>query len=113
VADQELEASPLFVAATRPAMVLGLPIGLAVVFMMAVAAIMITVQNPFYELALIPAWIVAREVVRLDYNGVRIAQLWLETKVASFDAHRWGGASPSPFPIRPGRHPRGIGSHAW
>jgi type IV secretion system protein VirB3 len=56
---------------------------------------------------------VAREVVRLDYNGVRIAQLWLETKVASFDAHQWGGASPSPFPIRPGRHPRGIGSHAW
>jgi type IV secretory pathway VirB3-like protein len=39
MADEELEAAPLFVAATRPAMVLGLPIGLAVLFMMAVATI--------------------------------------------------------------------------
>jgi type IV secretion system protein VirB3 len=110
----ELEASPLFVAATRPALVLGLPIGLAVLFMIGAALVMILLQNPFYELGLVPLWLLVREIVRYDYNGVRIFTLFLQTKAPSFDAHHWGGASPAPFPIRqPRRRPRGVSSHAW
>jgi type IV secretion system protein VirB3 len=105
---EPLESSPLFVAATRPALVAGMPIGLAVAFMMAFALIMIFGEDPLYELVLVPVWFGARLIVRYDYNGVRIVALWLQTSARSIDAHRWGGASPAPFPVRQARHPRGI-----
>jgi type IV secretion system protein VirB3 len=105
---EPLEETPLFVAATRPALVVGMPIGLAVVFMMVFALIMILGQNPFYELVLVPLWFGARMLVRYDYNAVRIVSLWLQSSARSFDAHRWGGASPSPFPVRRSSRPRGI-----
>jgi hypothetical protein len=40
-----LDEAPLFVAATRPALIMGLPLGLFVLFLMALALIMIFVQN--------------------------------------------------------------------
>ena len=98
---EELEEAPLFVAATRPALVAGLPLGLAVAFIMLGGFIMILGQNPLYELALLPLWVSARAILRYDYNAVRIVTLWLRSSMRSFDAHRWGGASPSPFPTRP------------
>jgi len=105
---EPLEASPLFVAATRPALVAGMPIGLAVAFMMAFALIMIFGENPLYELVLVPVWFGARLLVRYDYKAVRIVALWLQSSARSINAHRWGGASPAPFPIRHTRRPRGI-----
>lgn len=112
---EPLKESPLFVAATRPALVVGLPLGLAVAFLMVLALIMILIQNPFYELILVPLWLLARELVRYDYNAIRVVGLWGQTKARSFDAHHWGGASPAPFPVRRSRfaRPRGIGEHAW
>ena len=105
---EPLAESPLFVAATRPALVAGMPIGLAVAFMMAFALIMIFGEKPLYELVLLPLWFGARMIVRYDYNGVRIVALWLQSSARSIDAHRWGGASPTPFPVRRSRQPRGI-----
>jgi type IV secretion system protein VirB3 len=105
---QPLEESPLFVAATRPALVAGMPIGLAVAFLLAFALIIIFAENPLYEIILLPAWFGARLLLRYDYNAVRIVALWLQTSARSLDAHRWGGASPAPFPIRRTRRPRGI-----
>lgn len=105
---EPLEESPLFVAATRPALVAGMPIGLAVAFMMAFALIMILGQDPFYELVLVPLWFAARMIVRYDYNAIRLVTLWLRSSARSFDAHRWGGASPSAFPIRCNSRPRGV-----
>ncbi len=109
---ERLDEAPLFVAATRPALIMGLPLGLFVLFLMALALIMIFVQNPFYELGLVPLWFGARLLVRYDYNAVGVAALWLQTKARSFDAHHWGGASPAPFPIRQAKLPRGIADAA-
>ncbi len=103
------DAVTLFVAATRPALIMGLPIGLFVLFLMALALIMIRVQNPLYELMLVPAWFGARLLLRYDYNAVRVAGLWMQTKARSFDSAHLGGASPAPFPIRGSEYPRGIG----
>jgi type IV secretion system protein VirB3 len=106
---EQPDETTLFVAATRPAMVMGLPIGLFVIFLMAIALIMILVQNPLYEFVLVPAWFGARFLLRYDYNAVRVAGLWMQTKARSFDAAHLGGASPAPFPIRQSsEHPRGI-----
>lgn len=105
---EPLEEAALFVAATRPALVAGMPIGLAVAFLMAFALIIIFGENPLYELVLVPVWFGARLLVRYDYCAVRIVALWLQTAARSLDAHRWGGASPAPFPIRHTRRRRGI-----
>jgi type IV secretion system protein VirB3 len=102
------DEATLFVAATRPAMIAGLPMGLFVIFLMVLALIMIFMQNPLYEIMLVPAWFGARLLLRYDYNAVRVAGLWLQTKARSFDAAHLGGASPAPFPIRQSEHPRGI-----
>jgi type IV secretion system protein VirB3 len=107
-----LDEVPLFVAATRPALIMGLPLGLFVLFLMAIALIMILAQNPFYEIGLVPLWFGARLLVRYDYNAVGVVSLWLKTKARSFDAHFWGGASPAPFPIRQGKLPRAIANDA-
>jgi type IV secretion system protein VirB3 len=103
-----LDDAPLFVAATRPALVAGMPIGLAVAFLMAFALIIIFAENPLYELVLAPVWFGARLIVRYDYNAMRIVALWLQSSARSIDAQRWGGASPAPFPIHCPRRPRGI-----
>ena len=110
---EPLEELPLFVAATRPALVAGMPIGLAVAFLLAFALIIIFAEDPLYELILLPAWFGARLLLRYDYNAVRIVGLWLQSSARSLDAHRWGGASPAPFPVRRFRgsgppRPRGI-----
>jgi type IV secretion system protein VirB3 len=109
---ERLDEVPLFVATTRPALIMGLPLGLFVLFLMAIALIMIFVQNPLYEIGLAPLWFGARILVRYDYNAVGVVALWLRTKARSFDAHYWGGASPAPFPIRQGKLPRGIADAA-
>ena len=109
---ERLDEVPLFVAATRPALIMGLPLGLFVLFLMAIALIMIFVQNPLYEIGLAPLWSGARVLVRYDYNAVGVVALWLRTKARSFDAHYWGGASPAPFPIHQGKLPRGIADAA-
>ena len=48
------------------------------------------------------------QAVRKDYNMPRVLVLWLQTKAMAFDARTWFGASPSPFPLRAGKYPRGI-----
>jgi len=98
---EDLEEVPLFVAATRPALIAGLPLGVAVAFMMLGGMIMILGQNPLYELLLLPLWVGARAILRYDYNAVRILTLWLRSSAFSIDAHLWGGASPSAFPSKP------------
>ncbi|WP_048858497.1 VirB3 family type IV secretion system protein, partial [Acidiphilium multivorum] len=52
----ERQRDPLFVAATRPALFLGLPIEMAVVIIMIGAMIVIFGHNPFYLTLVLPLW---------------------------------------------------------
>jgi type IV secretory pathway VirB3-like protein len=109
VAEQP-EKEVLFVAATRPAImpILGLPHGLAIIFVCAFMEVIIWTQNFLDELILLPFWGAAFLYVRHDYNAMRILGLWFQSKSKSLlDFWRWGGASLSPWPIRE-RLPRGI-----
>lgn len=104
---EPLDHDPLFVAATRPALFLGLPIGLVAVMLVLFGLIIVLIQNPLYEIVVLPLWLGARELVRYDYNAVRVAGLWASTKGRSIDAPHWGGASPPVFPVKP-RAGRGM-----
>jgi type IV secretion system protein VirB3 len=105
-----LEAVPLAVADTRPAMVrvLSIPYTLAIYLMMGGVLLALFTHNIFYGLVVVPLWGLAREAIKYEPNAARIVGLWIETSAAYVDARRWGGASPASFPVRPGRHPRGI-----
>jgi type IV secretion system protein VirB3 len=103
-----LDESPLFVADTRPAMtVFAVPHSMAVLLIAAFGESMVFV-GPLYALWVLIPWIAAMSAVRKDYNLLRVIMLWLQTKALAFESFRWYGSSPSPFPLRPGKYPRGI-----
>ena len=101
------EEAPLFVADTRPAMAFGVPHTMTVLLIAAFGESIVFI-GPLYAFWVIVPWILAMQAVRKDYNMPRIFMLWLQSKAMAFDAFRWYGASPSPFPLRAGKYPRGI-----
>lgn len=106
--EEKLTEITLEIAATRPAMTrLGLPLYLVVAFGFA-AAMLIIFQLFLWNVVLVPLWWLARLGLSRDYNGPRIAALWLRTSASDMTAHIWGGASPSPFPAGTSWRGRGI-----
>lgn len=104
---EKLEETTLYLAATRPALFLGVPLSLAGAFLMLAGFIIIILQNPLYELVLIPLWLAAKLVVERDYNAASVLLLFLQSAARSVDGPVWGGASVSPHPIKV--PPRGRG----
>ncbi len=105
---EPLEADTLYLAATRPALFMGVPLALAALLLMLAGFIVVLVKDPLYLAIMIPLWFGARELVARDYNAVGVILLYLRTAGRSVDGRKWGGASTSPFPIRPARRGRGM-----
>ncbi len=57
---EPLEVDTLYLAATRPALFMGVPLIVAVAFMMLGGFIIVLLENPLYELVLIPLWLAAQ-----------------------------------------------------
>ncbi len=104
-----IDEAPLFVADTRPAMFFGVPHP-AAVLIIAMFGESIIFVGPIYAFWVIVPFIALRTLVRKDYNAPRALVLWLMTKAVAWESARWLGSSPSPFPVRPGKYPRGIWS---
>ncbi|MCP3468667.1 type IV secretion system protein VirB3 [Bradyrhizobium sp. CCGUVB23] len=94
-----LEEATLYVAATRPALFLGVPLTLAGLLMMLAGILIVVVQNPLYEVVLVPLWYGVRLTVERDYNAASVVLLFLQTAGRSVDGALWGGASVAPNPI--------------
>jgi type IV secretion system protein VirB3 len=105
---EPLETDPLYLAATRPAMFMGVPLAVGAILLMLTGLIVVIFKNPFYLAVMLPVWFAARELVARDYNAVGVALLYLRTAGRSVDSARWGGASVSPAPIRHRNLGRGI-----
>jgi type IV secretion system protein VirB3 len=105
---EPLEESTLYLAATRPALFAGVPLPLAGLFLMAAGFVIVFLQNPFYEILLLPVWMAARLLVARDYNAANVALLWLRTSGRNVDSAVWGGATVSPNPIRVPSRGRGM-----
>ncbi len=104
---EKLETHTLYLAATRPAMFMGVPLALGAIFLMMTGLIVILLKNPLYLALMAPLWFAARELVARDYNAVGVVLLFLKTAGRSVDSDKWGGASVTPSPIR--IHNRGRG----
>ena len=105
---EPLEADTLYLAATRPALFMGVPLVLAVGFMMLGGFIIVLLENPLYELVLVPLWLAARVLVSRDYNAIGVTLLFLRTAGRSVDGAIWGGASVTQLPIRSSKRGRGM-----
>lgn len=105
---EPLETDTLYLAATRPALFMGVPLALAVGFMMLGGFVIVLLQNPLYELVLIPLWLAARVLMARDYNAVGLVLLFLRTAGRSMDGAVWGGSSVAPLPVRRSKRGRGM-----
>jgi type IV secretion system protein VirB3 len=106
--EDRLEESPLYLAATRPALFFGVPMELGVILVMGAGLLIVIMKNPLYELAMLPLWMGAQILVQRDYNAVSVALLWLRTAGRAIDSHIWGGASVSPNPLKVASRGRGL-----
>jgi type IV secretion system protein VirB3 len=102
-----LEHSTLYIAATRPALFVGVPLPVAGLFLMGAGFIIVFLQNPLYEIGIAPFWMGARILVARDYNAANVMLLWLRTSGRGVDGSAWGGSTVSPNPIKV--PPRGRG----
>jgi type IV secretion system protein VirB3 len=105
---EPLETDTLYLAATRPAMFMGVPLALGAIFLMLTGFIVVLLKNPLYLVVMIPLWFAARELVARDYNAVGVVLLYLRTAGRAVDSDRWGGASVTPLPIRIRNRGRGM-----
>ena len=105
---ERLEEDTLYLAATRPALFAGVPLPVAGAFLMLAGFLIVLLQNPLYEMMLLPLWFGARIVVSRDYNAVNVVYLYLLTAARGVDGATWGGASVSPNPIRIPARGRGM-----
>jgi type IV secretion system protein VirB3 len=105
---EPLETDTLYLAATRPAMFMGVPLAVGALLMMLCGLIVVLLKNPLYLVIMVPLWLAARELVARDYNAVGVVLLYLRSSGRSVDNHLWGGASLSPFPIRVKNRGRGM-----
>jgi type IV secretion system protein VirB3 len=105
---ERLEEDTLYLAATRPALFAGVPLPVAGAFLMLAGFVIVILQNPLYEMVMLPLWFGAKILVERDYNAVNVVYLFLRTSARSVDNAQWGGASVSPNPIRVPKRGRGM-----
>ena len=105
---EPLETDTLYLAATRPAMFMGVPLTVGAILLMLAGFIVVLFKNPLYLFVMVPLWFAARELVARDYNAVGVVILYLRTAGRSVDTGRWGGASVAPLPIRIRHRGRGM-----
>ncbi len=103
----------LHVGATRPAMLLGLPVLLAVALLLLGYLVWINVTGwsglVWAVTVTGPAWVFARFTVAHDLYGIDVLLGWFRTGGLALDRGAWEGASTrSPLPLRLSARARGM-----
>lgn len=97
--DETYSMDTLFLAVTRPALWLGIPIEAGVLIGMSAGIIITQFGNPVYAAGFAAVgYLIARIIVRRDVNAFRLLMLWGRTKLACRNRGFWGGSSYSPLP---------------
>ncbi len=99
MAETRLIDEPLFLACTRPAMVLGVPMeamGVNVIL----SGLAFLVGGSLLYLLVAPALhLVFRAICKADHNAFRLLFVFVDTKGRSRNGAIWGGSSPTPLPL--------------
>jgi type IV secretion system protein VirB3 len=97
--DEELAEDTLFLACTRPAMFLGVPVEALSLNIMLTGIVFLAGGSPLYLLTGGVVHLVFRAIVRTDHNAFRVLFVWLETKARCRNSAWWGGSSVSPLRV--------------
>jgi type IV secretion system protein VirB3 len=90
----------LFLACTRPALILGVPME-AMGINLIVSTVGFLAGGSLLYLLIAPALhLVFRAICRADPNAFRILYLFVETKGRARNGGLWGGSCASPLPLR-------------
>jgi type IV secretory pathway VirB3-like protein len=100
IEDQPADQDSLAIPDTRPQMWLFVPYELAILFGVLFFAIDTQLHSMVKGFVVLPFWITAALLVRRDVNGVRVFMIRLRLILMLLDAHRWGGISASPWPLK-------------
>ncbi len=99
MAEERLIDEPLFLACTRPAMVMGVPMeamGVNVIL----SGVAFLVGGSLLYLLVAPALhLVFRAICKADHNAFRLLLVFVDTKGRSRNGAIWGGSSSTPLPL--------------
>ena len=98
--EERLSEDVLFLACTRPAMILGVPMeamGINIIF---TAIAFLAGHSPLYLLIAPVLHLVFQAICKSDHNAFRVLWLYVETKGRARNCALWGGSSAAPLPLR-------------
>lgn len=96
---ERLEEEILFLACTRPALVLGVPMEAMGVNLIASCIAFLAGGSLLYLLIAPVLHVVFQAICKADPNAFRVLYLWLETRGRARNGGLWGGSSASPLPL--------------
>lgn len=99
MSDERLVEDTLFLACTRPAMLLGVTMEAMGLNMIFSSILFILAGSLLYGLVALPIHFACRLVCRHDPNQFRILFAWFETRGRHRNAGLWGGSSCTPLPL--------------
>src|SRR6202012_4506010 len=99
---EPLDVDKLYLAATRPALFMGVPIVMAALMLMAVGLIVVLLKNPLYLVVMVPVWFAARARGGRGYHaaGGRVLVLRRGARAGRARLHRGPCSAPLPPPRR-------------
>lgn len=98
--EPRLVEDPLFLACTRPATIMGVPMEAMGLNVILSATIFLAADSPRYLLIAPALHLVFRAICKHDPNAFRVLWQFVETKGRSRNAGLWGGSSATPLPVR-------------
>ena len=99
MSENNLIHDPLFLACTRPAMILGVTAEAMVLNIVVTSIIFIAANNLAYLLIGVVVHFLFRLIISFDHNMFRLLFAFLETKGRYVTRHYWGGSSPTPLKL--------------
>ncbi len=95
-----LNHEPLFIGATRPAMMFGVTMNFFTANMMISALTYLFANNPLYLLMVLPLHGIAWGLCKNEPRMLSLVALWAKTKGACFNRRYWKASSYQPFAAR-------------
>ena len=101
-----LNRNPLFVGATRPAMMLGVTMNFFIANGMISSLVYLIANNPVWLLLFFPLHAVAYGLCKNEPRMLTLLGLWAKTKGACVNRFHWKASSYTPFERARKRAPR-------
>ncbi len=99
MAEDRLREDPLFLACTRPAMVLGVPMEAFGVNVILSGIVFLAGGSLLYLLVAPVLHLIFRAICKADHNAFRVLFVFIDTKGRSRNSRLWGGSSCTPLPL--------------